>query len=124
MKSTLLFGGGGSVDSKAFDFAEYTRIAISCTEDGVLRSNTPKSVRFAVAAIAGFETKMNFGHIPSTLLRDQHSCTSEQQLILRPTETMVATGQNQHKSYNYITIARTGRTGRSGKVPCLEIALL
>lgn len=55
----------------------------------------PKSVRFAVAAIAAFETKMNFGHIPSTLLRDQHSCTSEQQLILRPTETMVATlGQN------------------------------
>ena len=26
---TLLLGGGGSVDSKALDFAEYTRIAMS-----------------------------------------------------------------------------------------------
>ena len=27
---TLLLGGGGSVESNALDFAEYTRIAISC----------------------------------------------------------------------------------------------
>ena len=80
------------MDSKAFDFAEYTRIAISCPKDGVLHRNTPKPVGLAVAAAhARFETKVKFGHIPSTLLRDQHSCTSKQKLVLRRTETMVAT---------------------------------
>ena len=107
------------MDSKAFDFAEYTRIAISCPKDGVLHRNTPKPVGLAVAAAhARFETKVKFGHIPSTLLRDQHSCTSKQKLVLRRTETMVATLGDPAK-----LDSKLYSNPRTGKVPCLEIAL-
>lgn len=40
---TLLLGGGGSVDSKALDFAEYTRIAMSCA--GMLSAKSKGSLR-------------------------------------------------------------------------------
>ena len=39
----LLLGGGGSVDSKALDFAEYTRIAMSCA--GMLSAKSKGSLR-------------------------------------------------------------------------------